>query len=281
MPRIEFLRDDDRSDSWLVVVGGVPQSAVDLDDPTSLAFEYMSLMAHVIDVRCPRPAPLRTLHVGGAGLAMARWVAVTRPRSRQLVFEPDAELTAAVRERLPLPRGAAVRVRPVDGRSGIATRGDGSTDLLLLDAFADGLVPPSLTTREWVAEVARVLAPGGTYVVNVADGPPLRFARRVAATVLETFPGSLLLAEPSTLRGRRIGNLVLAATADPDGFDIAELGRAVAGRSFPARLLPPAELAAWVGGARPLTDAEVGAAPALGDSVSAPPPDGGWRVPRI
>ena len=212
---------------------------------------------------------------------MARWVAVTRPRSRQLVFEPDAELPprsgSGCRCREVLPCGCG----PWTGAPASPPGATRALDLLLLDAFADGLVPPSLTTREWVAEVARVLAPGGTYVVNVADGPPLRFARRVAATLLETFPGSLLLAEPSTLRGRRIGNLVLAATADPDGFDLAELGRAVAGRAFPARLLPPPRARLVGRGARPLADAEVGGEPAPGDSVSAPPPDGGWRVPRI
>ena len=83
------------------------------------------------------------MHVGGAGLTLPRYVAATRPGSMQTVLEPDAALTDFVRARLPLPRGSGIKVRAVDGRSGLPDLRDGIADLVVLDAFAGARVPPS------------------------------------------------------------------------------------------------------------------------------------------
>ena len=117
MPEIELLRDDDHANAWLLLVDGVPQSYVDLDDPTHLDFLYVQLIASVIDAAFAARQRLTTIHVGGAGLTLPRWIAATRPGSRQLVLEPDEALTALVRERLPLPRESGIRVRGEGGRT--------------------------------------------------------------------------------------------------------------------------------------------------------------------
>src|SRR5215204_5077645 len=108
-----------------VLLDGYPQSAVDLDDPQHLDFEYVQHLALCIDTLAAG-GPLRVTHVGGAGLTLARWVHATRPGSPQVVLEPDAALTEAVRRELPLPRRHRIRVRPVDGLAGIAALRDGS-----------------------------------------------------------------------------------------------------------------------------------------------------------
>src|SRR6188768_2208554 len=142
-----------------VVLDGQPQSAVDLDDPERLDFEYVQHLALCVETLAPE-GMLRVTHVGGAGLTLARWVHHRRPRSPQVVLEPDAALTEAVRRELPLPRGHRIRVRAVDGLTGIRAVRDASADVLVLDAYAGGRVPAELGTLEWFGEVARVLAPG-------------------------------------------------------------------------------------------------------------------------
>jgi spermidine synthase len=278
---VEFLRDDDRAQGWLVVVDGVPQSYVDPGDPTYLDFDYVRLLAAAIDTTHPAPAPVRAVHLGGAGLTLPRWLTATRPRSSQLVFEPDEELTALVRERLPLPRASGIRVRPQDGRSGLAGRDDESADLVVLDAFLDGRVPPALTTLEFAVDVSRVLRPGGVYVANIADAPPLSFARRFAATIGTVFAFTALLAEPTVLRGRRSGNLVLVASNDVDLKEHRDgaLGRGARAGPFPARVLAGNDVSDFVGGAKPISDAAL----LVGSpGLSSPePPDGTWRIPRI
>ena len=177
MGEAEFERD---GSLVTVVLDGQPQSAVDLADPTRLDFEYVQHLALCIDTLAPAGS-LRVTHVGGAGLTLARWVQHTRPGSPQVVLEPDAVLTDAVRRELPLPRGHRIRVRPVDGLTGVAALRDASADVVVVDAYAAGRVPPELSTLEWFAELGRVLVPGGLVVANVADEPGMRYAARVVA----------------------------------------------------------------------------------------------------
>ncbi|HVU92184.1 MAG TPA: fused MFS/spermidine synthase [Jatrophihabitans sp.] len=259
--RVELLADADRPGGWLLTVDRIRQSYVDLDDPTYLDFEYVQAFADVLDAR--PPGPLAVTHVGGGACTLARYVAATRPGSPQIVLEPDAELTALVRARLPLPRGHRIRIRPVGGRAGVAALADGSADVLVLDAFLGGRVPPELTTEEFLADVARVLRPDGLFLANVADGPPLTYARRLAATVRAALPELLVIADPSVLKGRRFGNIVLAAARA--GLPAEAVRRAAAAAPFPRSVAD-----GFGSGARPLTDA---------DALRSPqPPDEMWRV---
>lgn len=265
MAGTEFLADADRPGGWLLLIDRVRQSYVDLDDPTYLDFEYVQWFAEVLDAL--PPGPLAVTHVGGGALTLARYLAVTRPGSAQIVLEPDAALIAQVRARLPLPRSARVRIRPVDGARGVSALRTAGADVVVLDAFAGGRVPAEVTTAEFLAEVGRVLRPAGVLLVNIADGQ-LRYARRLLATVRAVLPEVLVWADPAVLKRRRFGNLVIAASRAP--LPVARLARAAAGAAFPQRVVSGAELAALVGGAAPLTAA---------DPMRSPePPDALWRV---
>jgi len=237
-------------------VAGTPQSHVDLDDPTHLHFEYIGRMAAVIDqLRLPGQ-PLTAVHLGGGALTIPRYVAHTRPGSRQQVIELEQALVDLVRTNLPLPRGAQIRVRIGDARAGLARLPEslaGNVDLLVSDVYAGAQTPAHLTTVEFYRDAARLLAPDGVLLVNVADGAGLAFARRQVATVREVLPEIALLAEVQTLKGRRFGNLVIAASAAP--LPTAWLPRLMAAGPHPAKVATGAELDEFVRGAVPATDA--------------------------
>src|SRR5918912_1486840 len=124
----ELLGDADREGSWVLLVDGTPQSHVDLDDPAHLEFEYVRRMGHVLDLAGEEGRPLDVVHLGGGALTLPRYVAVTRPGSRQRVVEIDERLTDLVRTHLPLPRGARIRVRADDARAGLAALHTDSAD---------------------------------------------------------------------------------------------------------------------------------------------------------
>ncbi|MBJ7452468.1 MAG: fused MFS/spermidine synthase, partial [Blastococcus sp.] len=166
----ELLADADRDGSWVLMVDGTPQSHVDLEDPTHLEFEYVRRMGHVIDLAATPGAALDVVHLGGGALTLPRYVATTRPGSRQRAVELDQPLTDLVREYLPLPRNARIRVRAGDAREALATLHPSSADVVVTDVFAGARTPAHLTTLEFAREVARVLRPGGVYAANVADG---------------------------------------------------------------------------------------------------------------
>ncbi|MFN2320628.1 MAG: spermidine synthase [Dermatophilaceae bacterium] len=247
----------------VVLLHGHPQSHVNLDDPLDLAFEYIALIAAAVDTVFADRVRLRATHVGGAGLTLPRWVQASRPGSPQIVLEPDTTLTALVRAELPLPRGHRIRVRATDGATGVSDLADASADLVVVDAYADGRVPAELGAVPFLIQCARVLAPGGLLVLNLADEADGRYVDRVAAGIVSTgLRHRAILATTDIAKGRRFGNRILLASRAP--LDRSALERQVRRLPWSARLMAPRS-------ARPFTD----------DAEPSPPPpplDRGWRV---
>ncbi|MFE9663756.1 MULTISPECIES: spermidine synthase [unclassified Streptomyces] len=263
-----LLPDIDRPRAWLLTVDESPQSYVDLDDPAHLEFEYARRLGHVIDTAAPAGRPLDVVHLGGGALTLPRYTAATRPGSRQQVVEADGALSALVAAHLPLPPGAAVEVHRADALEWLTRAPARSADVLIADVFGGSRVPAHLTTLGYARAAQRVLRADGVYAANLADGAPFAFLRSQLATFAAVFPELALIAEPSVLRGRRFGNLVLVASHAP--VAVAELTRRVAADAFAARVEHGAALRRRTGDAAPVRDA---------DAVASPePPGGAFRV---
>jgi len=246
--------DPDRDGGWTLFVDGVPQSYVDLADATHLEFEYVRRLASAVDVAAPPGAPLRVLHLGAGALTLPRYVAATRPGSRQRVVDRDAALVDLVRRELPLPRGADIRIRIADARAAVEATGPGRFDLVIGDVYGGAQMPRSVASVQFAELVARILRPGGLYAVNVADLPPLAYCRTQAATLRAAFGDVCLVADPGMLRGRRYGNAVLVCAPEPGGLPVAELATAARRAAFPGRLVHGADLDQFTSGARPVPD---------------------------
>ncbi|MFI8369569.1 spermidine synthase [Streptomyces sp. NPDC085466] len=263
-----LMPDVDRERAWLLTVDGAPQSYVDLDAPDHLEFEYARRLGHVVDGAADEGLPLDVLHLGGGALSLPRYVAATRPGSRQDVVEADGGLVALVAEHLPLPEGSGVSVHTADARAWLGTAPADSADLIVGDVFGGSRVPAHLTSLAYARELRRVLRSGGIYAANLADGAPFAFLRGQLATFAAVFPELALIAEPAVLRGRRFGNAILVASAAP--LDVPALSRRTAGDAFPARVEHGDALARFTGDAVPVDDAE-----AVGSPV---PPDGAFGI---
>nr|QLK00043.1 fused MFS/spermidine synthase [Micromonospora carbonacea] len=266
----ELVPDADRPGSFTLLLDGAPQSHVDLADPTHLEFEYVRRLAAALDLIAPAGAPLRVLHLGGGALTLPRYVQATRPGSTQRVSEVDGALVDLVRRELPWPADPRLRVRVADARATLASSRDAGYDVVVADVFAGARTPAHLTSVEYATEVARVLRANGWYLANVADGPPLRYARAQVATVRAVLPRACLIGDAAVLRGRRYGNLVLVAGRLPP--PVPELTRRAAGDWFPGRVLAGEELDRFAGGAAVVRDADA--------TDSTPPPPGIFSVRR-
>ncbi|MEV5134864.1 spermidine synthase [[Kitasatospora] papulosa] len=263
-----LLPDVDRDRAWLLTVDGSPQSYVDLDEPEHLEFEYVRRLGHVVDRAAAPGAPLDAVHLGGGALTLPRYVAATRPGSRQDVAEADRGLAELVRDHLPLPDGADVTVHGADARAWIEKAPEGSADLLIADVFGGSRVPAHLTSVEYARAAGRVLRGDGVYAANLADGAPFGFLRSQLANFAAVFEDIALIAEPAVLRGRRFGNAVLLASHAH--LDVPPLTRLCAADVFPARVEHGAALRRFVGGAKTVRDSEAVASPE--------PPDGAFGV---
>ncbi|MDX2731039.1 MULTISPECIES: spermidine synthase [unclassified Streptomyces] len=263
-----LLPDVDRDRAWLLTVDGAPQSYVDLDDPAHVEFEYARRLAHVLDCAGEPDAPLDVLHLGGGALTLPRYVAATRPGSRQIVAEADRGLLDLVTEQLPVPDGSGVTVHATDARGLLEETPAGSVDVLIADVFGGSRVPAHLTSVEYAKAAGRALRDDGVYAANLADSAPFGFLRSQLANFAAVFDELAVIAEPAVLRGRRFGNVVLVASRSP--FDIATLARRCAADAFPARVEHGAALDRLIGAARPVGDA---------DAVPSPePPDGAFSI---
>ncbi len=243
----------DRTDprGLTMMVGGVPSSYVHLSDPLRLEFEYVRWAGDLIDVLRPTGEPLHTVHVGGAGCTLARYVAATRPRSRQVVLESDPEVISVARAAFGYSRRSGFRLREADGLAGLGALPDGAFDLLIRDAFVGETTPPHLQSRAFVTAAARVLAGDGVYLANIADRPGLGLARREVATASGLFEYVALVGETQHLRGRRYGNVLLIASRQP--LPLGALTRRVVSGPVPARVVPPVDVRALCAGAAPFS----------------------------
>ncbi|MER5859247.1 fused MFS/spermidine synthase [Streptomyces sp900105245] len=265
---VKLMPDVDRARAWLLTVDGAPQSYVDLDDPAYLEFEYTRRLGYVLDAVAEEGRPLHVVHLGGGGLTLPRYVAATRPGSRQEVIEADGALLELVAEYLPLPPDSGVTPHAADARAWLEAAPDDHADVLIADVFGGSRVPAHLTTLAYAREAERVLRPDGVYLANLADAAPFGFLRSQLAAFATVFEELALIAEPGVLRGRRFGNAVLVAAHRPPA--VAVLARRAAADAFPARVEHGAAVREFIGSARPVDDA---------DAVPSPePPDGAFGI---
>ncbi|BCJ56332.1 hypothetical protein Asp14428_78070 [Actinoplanes sp. NBRC 14428] len=233
-------------------VDGVPQSYVDLADPTHLAFGYVRRVATVLRSAASAAVPMTVLHLGGGGLTLPRWISATRPGSVQTVVEHDPLLLAVVAKTLPWPESITVEVG--DAREFVAAAGTDSYDAVVADVFQGAAMPASVAGVGFAAEVARVLRPGGVLAMNLTDLPPLSYSRIQAATLRAAFGDVALIAPPALLRGRKAGNVVLAAAAVSGDLPVSVLAAAAGRDPRPARVWHGAELTEFLGGAKARLD---------------------------
>ena len=247
-----LVPDGDGRRGWTVMVNGVPSSHLDLDDPLRLDFEYMRWIGDLLEVAAAPGEPLDTLHLGGAGCTLARYLAVIRPTSRQLVVEIDPELIELVRRAFGLRSTGLLRVRPGEARAVLGTLPADRYDVIIRDAFDREQVPAHLTTRGFLTDVRRVLRPGGIYLANIGDTATMELARAEAATALTIFQNVVLIAEPAQFNGRRYGNVVLAGSNA--ALPVDPLGRRLASGAIRARMLEDDEVGSFAAGRGPLED---------------------------
>ncbi|ELS51642.1 spermidine synthase [Streptomyces viridochromogenes] len=264
----KLMPDVDRNRAWLLTVDGAPQSYVDLDEPSYLEFEYARRLGHVLDTVAEPGRALDALHLGGGALTLPRYLAATRPGSRQDVVEADRGLLELVEEHLPVPDGDGILLHAGDARAWLEAAPDDSADVLVADVFGGSRVPAHLTSIGYVRQAERVLRGSGVCLANLADAAPFAFLRSQLATYASLFEELVLIAEPGVLRGRRFGNAVLVASHHP--LDTAALARLTASDAFPARVEHGPGLRDFIGGARPVRDE---------DAVPSPePPDGAFSI---
>jgi SAM-dependent methyltransferase len=243
-------------DGRILILDRLSHAYVDLTDPTNLVFGYERRFADAVGPYLDGlDRPIDVLHVGGGGFTFPRYLEATRPVASQTVLELDPRVLAVAQEQLGFAPSDAIRVMVGDARLSIERVPDDSVDLVVGDAFGGLAVPWHLTTSEFLAQIGRMLRPGGMYVMNLIDYPPLGFVRAEAATAGHLFEHVAVISGRTTLAGRGGGNVVLVASAEP--LDVAAVTARIESwgdGGSTGILADPAEVAAFIGDATVLSD---------------------------
>lgn len=263
------LTEDRFTRSGVVLrVDTIPQSHVNVDDPSDLQFEYIQRIGHIIDLCRGPKEPITAIHLGAGALTLPRYIAYTRPGSRSQVIEWEADLVDFVRQHIPWDSSASIRVRYGDAREVVEKLPAGlrgSADLVVVDLFAGNHTPSHLTTREFFQLLSPLLRQGGVLAVNMVDGRPQQFARSQCATLRQIFGFVGAVGESGVVRGRRFGNMILVATAahqEPAWWP--ELTRR---GPHPTTVLSGASMDRFIAGAPVQTDANPLPSPTLGGGI--------------
>ncbi|WP_126415802.1 spermidine synthase [Trueperella bialowiezensis] len=258
----------DRTDNLLTIyVDGVESSAVDLADPSYLEFEYMQHIEIAVNALFGEGQPIRALHLGGAGCALARAFEARRPNSRQLAIEIDGELASLVREWIDLPRAPRLRIRCEDARTTLDTN-KGSWHVIVRDTFASGRIPAHLTTVEAHAKASGLLTDDGVYALNIAGEAGLAPVYREVRALGESFDHIAAISDPAIMKGRRFGNVIVLAAHRP--LPLAEISARVRRLPLPTIVVPHDHLVEAAIGARLVHDRDVGWPPSSKAADSSP-----------
>lgn len=236
-------------------IDGVESSAVDLSDPHHLEFEYMQHIRIAINARWDPPEPLRILHLGAAGCALAKALDADRPGSRQLAIEIDPELATIVRDWFDLPSSPQLRIRAEDARRTLDTN-KGSWHVIVRDAFRDGRVPNQLATFEAHSRAYDRLTDDGLYCLNIAGEAGLTQVYREFNVLDQLFNSVAAIADPAIVKGRRFGNVILIASHST--LPHAEIDRLVRKLPLPTVVVGAEQLRAGAKTTSVLTDNMVG-----------------------
>ncbi len=253
---IAIRSDPADPDVRVLVLDRLTHAAVDLRDPTHLEFGYVRRFADATaPIRAGLGAAPDVLHIGGGGFTFPRYIEAMHPDARQTVLELDPKIYEIAQSELGYVPSDAIDVRLGDARQSIRALPSDAFDIVIGDAFGGLAVPWHLTTSEMLDQVARVLRPGGAYVVNLIDYPPLRFVRAEAATAATTFSQVAVIASRGTITGEGGGNVVLVASDTP--LDRAGVEAAIATwgeEAITGILSAPDEVTTFIGPAGVLTD---------------------------
>ncbi len=215
----------DDGDVRTMYIGGVPQSAIYLDDREGYVFDYAKYAHLPLLVQNDTE---RVLFIGGGGFTLPQRFVELYPNVTVDAVEIDPEVVRVAREHFGLEESPRLTVYVEDGRS-FLQQTNHTYDVIVLDAFRADRVPFHLTTTEFMELAASKLDEDGALIANtitVPAGDGSAFGRAVVKTMDRTF--SQVYTFP-TAPPRSLQNVELLAIKGDRDYSLDEF-RAIATR---------------------------------------------------
>ena len=164
------VEGDDKTYIEALVLDHLIHSYTDLNDPLHLEYEYIRLYEELVRWQTLDKKSFRVLFIGGGGYTFPRFLEAKYPGAQIDVVEIDPEVSRVARAYLGIASDSRIRTFNEDARWFVMNcKESGTYDFIFGDAFNDLSIPYHLTTREFAAELKRLLKPDGLYLANVID----------------------------------------------------------------------------------------------------------------
>jgi spermidine synthase len=181
-----FMIDSGPMRSLFFTIAAV-QSSMLLDDPHALIAPYTrKMMAFLLFT----PAPQHVLMIGLGGGSLAKFCYRHLPRTRITVVEISSEIIS-LREEFAIPRNDGRFEVIHDDGSAFLAKACIRPDVILVDAFDERGVAPSLASSDFYARASRCLTPQGLLVMNLS-GEKSRYVAHIES-LRAAFPGLMRL----------------------------------------------------------------------------------------
>ena len=192
----------------LYFADGQLQSRINLSRPWDLALAYTRYMAAALLLV---PEPRRIAMIGlGAG-ALAQFFLHHFPQCRLTCVEPSRRVVALARAFFRLPESERLEIFSGDGRD-FVEKAVGVYDLVLIDAFDDTGMAPSIYDETFLGNCTALLGEDGVAVCNLWSGNRPRL-RQIENVLAASFTTVWYLPVPER------GNIVAWATAQESPWE--------------------------------------------------------------
>ncbi len=168
--------------------GGL-QSGIYLDGSSELTFSYTRKIAQLVDAADNKK---QILVLGGGTYTLPEYLAGRYPQSRIDVVEIDHQLADVARQYFDYSDPKNVHIFAEDARAYL-NRSSARYDIVIVDVYSDTLIPPTVATVEYAAELLEALTPKGLVVANIigSEVPACRpLLQSLHASYLHALPNS-------------------------------------------------------------------------------------------
>ena len=217
--RVEDFTLESGRDSRVLVLDHLGHGINDAAEPQLFHSSYLHFSDEMAARRFGRQR-LDAFFIGGGAFTLPRAWSAGFADPHLLVAEIDPAVTELARARLWLdPAATGLAVDHRDARAVLQSLPrEPGFDVVFGDAFHDIGIPPHLVTREFHAEIAARLKPGGFYAINVIEA---RHQPRFLFALLQTLAHDFAAVEvwvdgDEMAQGERITYLVLASDRASD-----------------------------------------------------------------
>jgi spermidine synthase len=229
-----------------LVLDHLVHSYTDLKDPFYIEYEYIRMYEEVVRWQAKKRKSFKALFLGGGGYTFPRFIEAKYPQAEVQVVEIDPEITRVVGKFLGILENTKIRSFNEDGRWFVMNcKEKGTYDFIFGDAFNDLSIPYHLTTREFAAELKKLLKPDGLLLANVIDSfKKGAFMPSYLRTLEEVFGKGNVHLLTLTSDYDRIGISTFVVVASPQRLDMNDFIRRVKGKGteMTSYVMPPDQL---------------------------------------